>query len=92
MHLWALTIAAFGNCCPEIFLNIAEKIEQDSLDSIPSKFNSLAGKFTRLEVIRQNIAGQQTFCFRKFVDNAQQCFAFTPQVNFPAHNFDFHWR
>ena len=47
MHLWALTIAAFGNCCPEIFLNIAEKIEQDSLDSIPTKFNSLAGKFTR---------------------------------------------
>ena len=23
---------------------------------------------------------QQTFCFQKFVDNAQQCFAFTPQA------------
>ena len=24
-----------------------------------------------------------------FVDNAQQCFAFTPQANFPAHNLNF---
>jgi len=24
------------------------------------------------------------------LDNAQQCFAFTPQANFPAHNFNFH--
>ena len=24
------------------------------------------------------------FCIQKFVDNAQQCFAFTPQANFPA--------
>jgi hypothetical protein len=36
----------------------------------------------------------QTFCFQKFVDNPQQCFAFTPQANFPAHNLNFHsrWR
>ena len=41
--------------------------------------------------MRQNIAGwnQQKFCFQKFVDNAQLCFAFTPQENFPAHNFIF---
>ena len=25
-----------------------------------------------------------------FVDNAQQCFAFTPQANFPTHNLNFH--
>ena len=31
-------------------------------------------------------------CFQKFVDNTQQCFAFMPQVNFPAHNLNFHWR
>ena len=39
-----------------------------------------------LEVIRQNIAGwcQQTFCFQKFVYEAQQCFASTPQANFLA--------
>ena len=30
------------------------------------------------------------FFFQKFVDNAQQCFAFTPQSNFPAHNLNFH--
>jgi hypothetical protein len=33
-----------------------------------------------------------TFCFQKFVDNAQQCFTFTPQTNFPAHNLNFHLR
>ena len=45
-------------------------------------------------LLRQNIAGwrQQTFCFQKFVNNAQQCFAFTPQANFPTHNLNFHWR
>ena len=44
--------------------------------------------------MRQNIAGwcQQTFCFQNFVDNAQQCFACTPQTNFPAHSLNFHWR
>ena len=25
----------------------------------------------------------------KFVDNAQQCFAFTPQANFPANSLNF---
>ena len=32
------------------------------------------------------------FCFQKFVDNAQQCFAFTPQGNFSTHNLNFYWR
>ena len=47
-----------------------------------------------LEVTRQNNAGccHQTFCFQKFVDNAQQCFVFTPQANFPANNLNFLWR
>ena len=26
---------------------------------------------------------KKTFCFQNFVENAQQCFAFTPQANFP---------
>ena len=33
---------------------------------------------------------KQTFEYKKFVDNAQQCLAFTPQANFPAHNLNFH--
>ena len=39
-----------------------------------------------LEIYRQNIAGscQQTLCFQQFVDNTQQCFAFTPQANFES--------
>ena len=32
------------------------------------------------------------FCSQKFVDNAQQYFAFTPLANFPANNLNFHWR
>ena len=28
---------------------------------------------------------------KKFVDNAQQCYAFTPQANFSTHNLNFHW-
>ena len=28
--------------------------------------------------------------FQKFADNAQQCFVFTPQANFPAHNLNSH--
>ena len=33
-----------------------------------------------------------TFCFQKFVDNHQQCFALPLQVNFPANDLNFHWR
>ena len=29
---------------------------------------------------------------KKCVDITQQCFAFTPLVNFPANNLNFHWR
>ena len=34
------------------------------------------------------------FCFQKFVDITQQCFALSPQVNFSANNLSFHssWR
>ena len=33
-----------------------------------------------------------SFESKKFVDNTQQCFAFTPQAKFPAHNLNFHWK
>ena len=36
--------------------------------------------------------GNEVFHWIHFVHNAQQCFAFTPQANFPAHNLNFHWR
>ena len=32
----------------------------------------------------------KAFDFPKLVDNDQQCFAFTPQANFPAHNLNLH--
>ena len=67
-----------------------------SLDSItpPSPSVKIHGWESLFEVFRQNIAGccQQTFENKKFVDNAQQCFAITSQANFPAHNLNFHWR
>ena len=36
--------------------------------------------------VRQNIAEccKQTFEYKMFVDNTQQCFAFTPKANFRA--------
>ena len=48
-----------------------ENILKGSLHSIPSPSSS------RDHFFLQNI---------KFVDSAQQCFAFTPQANFPTHN------
>ena len=65
-----------------------EKISKGSLDLIPSPSKSRE----YLIFFRQNIARccQQIFCFQKFVDNAQQCFAFTPQAIFPAHNLNFY--
>jgi hypothetical protein len=35
-----------------------------------------------------SIPSPSPFENKKFVDNAQQCFAFTPQVNFPANNLN----
>ena len=42
--------------------------------------------------VKANIAGycQQTFEYKKFVDDAQERCAFTPQAKFPAHNLNFH--
>ena len=39
-----------------------------------------------------SIAGrcQKILMNKKFVDNAKQCFAFTPQANFATHNLNFH--
>ena len=36
--------------------------------------------------------GKNYFYFQNFVDNTQQCFAFTPQATFSASNLSFHWR
>ena len=42
--------------------------------------------------VKIQIMGGKGVKAQKFVDNAKQCFAFTPQANFPAHNLNFHWR
>ena len=64
------------------YQNTDEKILRGSLYSIPSPSRSHEHLNFCFYFFRQNIA----------VDDAQQCFAFTPQANFPAHNLNFHWR
>ena len=71
-----------------------EKTLKGSLDLIPSlspsvKIQIMGGKVC---LRRKGIAGhcQQTFEDKKFVDITQQCFACTPEANFPAHNLNFH--
>mgnify|MGYP007015634116 CR=1 FL=1 len=57
------------------------------------KFKLLAEKFTRGNKAKHCwVISTIFFCFQKLVNNAQQCFAFTPQRNFPDHNLKFHWR
>ena len=75
-----------------------KKILKGSLDSIPSPSPSvkiqIMGGEVCLRYKGKTLLGvvNKLFCFQKFVDNTQQCFAFTPQANFPAHNLNFHQR
>ena len=73
-------------------------ILKGSLDSIPSpsmKIQIMGGKVCLrckgkilLGVVNKLV--KQTFENKKFVDITQQCFALLAQVNFPAHNLNFH--
>ena len=73
-----------------------EKIWVDILDWIPSPSPSvklLAGKFTCGNKAKHCFANQHFFVFKSLlIDNAQQCFASTPQANFTVHNLNFYWR
>ena len=51
----------------------------------------MAGKFTWGNKAKHCWMMSTNFFFQ-IVDNTQQCFAFTTQVNFPTNNLDFHWR
>ena len=84
-YFWAIWVVILR----EIFK--VEKILIGSLDSIPSfspsvKIQIMGGKGVKA------IDGccQQIFEYKNFVVNVQQCFALLPQVNFPAHNLNFH--
>ena len=84
------------------FLGKVEKILKGSLHSIHHLhwiFKLWAGKFAWVGkakhcwVLSTNYwKHQQIFENKKFVDISQQCFALLPQVTFPAHNLNFHWR
>ena len=65
-----------------------EKILKGSLHLILSpsvKIQIMSGK-----VCLRCLLFQQTFENKKFFDITHRCFAFLPQVNFPANNLNFH--
>ena len=79
-----------------MYQQICHKVEKILKGSLDSGFDLITFKelCTFDFFFRQNIVWrcQQTFCPKSFVDSTQQCFAFTPQANFPAHKLDFHRR
>ena len=73
-----------------------EKVIEDSIRNKNSTFVNLRGKQGRQQKISR-FEGKTLMDYvnkhlkiQKFVDNAQQCFAFTPQANFPARDLNFH--
>ena len=71
--------------------NKVEKIYKDSLDSIPSpspslKIQIIGGKVC-LRCKGKTLLGDVNKLLNTI---AQQCFAFTTQANFPAHNLNLH--
>ena len=69
-----------------------EKILEGSLDSIPSlspsvKIQIIGGKVYLREYGKTLLGDVNKLIeIQKFLDNAKQYFAVTPQANFPAHN------
>ena len=65
---------------------------QRGFDPITFCENSNYLQESLLEVIFKTkhckVISTKIFFFQKFVNNTQQCFAFTPQANFPAHNLN----
>ena len=64
-----------------------EKILKGSLNLFSSPSPSL-----KIQIKGGNVClsfESKTFENKKFADNTRQCFAFTPQANFPANNLDF---
>ena len=75
-----------------------EKNYEDGLHLIPSpsslvKIQNMGGMKFAWDVKAKHCWATSTdFSIQKFVDNTQQCFAFTHQANFPAQNLNFHWK
>jgi hypothetical protein len=75
----------------ENMLNL-KRFKKIRFNPITFSENSNYCRESLLKMIWQDIAGgcQQNFCLQKFVDNNQQCFAFTPQAKFPCYSLNFH--
>ena len=67
-----------------------EKEEDKTCEIAASQLEHVSFSYFHSDLIKRiGKYCQQTFYFQKFVDNTQQCFAFTPQSNFPDHNLNF---
>ena len=69
-----------------------ENILKGSLDLIPLPLPSVKIQIMGRKVSLRYKGKTLLEVFQKFVDNSQQCFAFTPRANFPAYNLNFHQR
>ena len=58
-----------------------------SLDLIPSPLPSVKTQILGRELCLR--CKGKTLKYKKFVDITQQCFAYTPQANFPANDLNF---
>ena len=56
------------------------------------KGKTLLGIVNKLFIFKSFLTKPSNVLKIKSLGNAQQCFAFTPQANFPAHILNFHWR
>ena len=88
---WTTSRGVIGEENP--FIKV-EKILKGSLDSIKSpsvKIQTMVGKVC-LRCKCKTLVGFVNIILenKKFVDITQQCFALLVQVNFPAHNLNFH--
>ena len=76
-----------------LVLPTTEEEEKEELP--PSWSDSLGLQYDQLFQVHIKKTKSLLFCSvntksKKFVDITQQCFAFTPQANFPAYNLNFH--
>ena len=93
-----LTIYVCTRVSPVQMHGKVEKILKGSLALIPSPSPSVKIQIMGVKVWLKWKSktllgvGQHTFENKKCVDITHQCFALLPQLNFPAHNLNFHWR
>ena len=91
--LTSIFLCQIGNSIPQIKVAKILKGSPDSISSpSPSVKIQIMGWKVCLRFKGKTLLGlvNKTFENKKSVVNTQQCFALTPQANFPANNLNFH--